>query len=127
MKNAGWNLGVENWQNNNAAVAAKCRRGTNWFGWTDSSNVGSVSIKLQGNGEATLDFGNCWDAGEVKVYVDDKEVASAQPNTPSKTVSFNFRDGDILKLRDEGQNSVIAINDITFRCSSGKISELIIY
>ena len=124
MKNAGWNLGVGDWQNNHGHVASRCRRGTNWFGWTGGSNVGTVSIKLQGNGEATLDFGNCWDAGEVKVYVDDKEVASAQPNTPSKTVSFNFRDGDILKLRDEGQNSVIAINVLTFRCGSGKKSEL---
>ena len=124
MKNAGWNLGVENWQNNNAAVAAKCRRGTNWFGWSHWANVGTVSIKLQGSGEATLDFGNCWDRGEVKVYLNDKVVASAQKNTPTKTVSFNFRDGDILKLRDEGQNSVIAINVLTFRCGSGKKSEL---
>ena len=123
MKNAGWNLGVEVWQNNNPGVAAKCRRGTNWFGYSGGTKVGTVSTRLQGSGEATLDFGNCWpDYGVVKVYVNDKVVASAQRNTPSKTVAFNFHDGDILKFRDEGQNSVIAINDVTFRCSSGKNS-----
>ena len=124
MKNAGWNLGVEEWQNSHAKVAEKCRRGTNWFGWSAHAKVGIVSTTLQGNGKATLDFGNCWDTGEVKVYLNDEVVASAQKNTPSKTVSFNFHDGDILKLRDEGPNSKITINDITFSCISGKMSEL---
>ena len=124
MKHAGWNLGVDAWQNNYAPVAAKCRRGTNWFGYSGGTKVGTVSTILKGNGEATLDFGNCWDQGVVKVYLNDKVVASAHKSNPSKTVSFNFHNGDFLRLRDEGQNSVIAINDITFRCSSGKNSEL---
>jgi len=119
MQNAGWNLGVEVWQNDKAVVAAKCRRGTNWFGWSGHARVGTVSTTLLGDGEATLDFGNCWDQGVVKVYLNDKVVASAHKNTPSKTVSFNFHHGDFLRLRDEGRNSIIAINDITFRCSSG--------
>ena len=46
-------------------------------------------------------------------------IASAQKDTPTKTVSFNFQDGDILKLRDEGANSVIALNGITMKCSPG--------
>ena len=121
MKNAGWNLGVGNWQNTDPPnVVAKCRRGKNWFGFSGNARVGTVSTRLQGNGEATLDFGNCWGEGEVKVYLNDNVVASAQKNNPSKTVSFNFRDGDILKLRDEGPNPVIAINVVTFRCGSGK-------
>ena len=124
MENAGWNLGVGNWKNNNPSLVADCRRGTNWFGWSFDAKVGTVSTTLLGNGEATLDFGNCWDQGEVKVYLNDKEVASAQKNTTSKTVSFNFHDGDILKLSDEGPNSVITINDITLSCSSGKRPEL---
>ena len=124
MKNAGWNLGVENWQNNDAGVAAKCRRGTNWFGWSPYDKVGTVSTTLKGSGEVTLDFGNCWDSGEVKVYLNDELVASAQKNTPSKIVSFKFRNGDILKLKDEGPNSTIAINDIKFTCSTGSYYNL---
>ena len=127
MKNAGWILGTNyapkpgGNRRRLIKIKKKCRRqtngGTNWFGQSD---IGTVSAPLQGNGEAKLDFGNCWTTGEVKVYLNDREVASAQKNTPSKIVSFKFHDGDILKLRDEGANSVIAINDITFRCSSGR-------
>ena len=122
MQNAGWTLGVEYWQNTNTGnVGNQCRRGTNWFGWSPSSTVGTVSVTLQGNGEASLDFGNCWNHGEVNVYLNENIVATAPIKTFSKKVSFNFNNGDILKLRDEGWGSVITINDIIFRCSSGKI------
>ena len=117
MKNAGWSLDITDWQNNHGSVAPRCRRGNNWFGWSGGAGVGTVSTGLKGNGEATLDFGNCWDLGEVKVYLNDKIIASAEKNTPTKTVSFNFQDGDILKLKDEGANSVIALNGITMKCS----------
>ena len=83
------------------------------------ATVGTISTRLHGNGEGTLDFGNCWDAGEVKVYLNDELIAFAEKNTPTKTVSFYFQDGDILKLRDEGANSVIALNGITMKCSPG--------
>ena len=125
MENAGWNLGVGNWKNDKPSLVADCRRGTNWFGWSSYSEVGTLSATLEGDGLATLDFGNCVSGdGEVKVYLNDKVVDSAQKNTPSKTVSFNFQDGDILKLRDEGSSSVIVINGITFMCSSGTASEI---
>ena len=117
MKNAGWTLGVEVWENNNAGVLAQCRRGSNWFGWSHHTNVGAVSATLRGNGGATLDFGNCFHLeGEVTVYLNDKVVAKAEKNTPSKKESFNFNDGEILELRDEGDSSIISINDISFSC-----------
>ena len=120
MQTAGWNLGVEKWENDAPFVASECRRGANWFGWSHSATVGTVSNPLRGGGEATLDFGNCWSGGEVGVYLSDEEVASAHNNTPSKVVTFAFQDGDVLKLRGEGPNSVITINDIKFRCSKGR-------
>ena len=123
MKISGWDLGVEHWQNDHPKIKTKCRRETvgriNWFGWSKGSAVGTVSTTLRGNGSATLDFGNCWNGGKVKVYLNDQVVASAQKMTYSKTVAFNFQDGDVLKLRDEGDGARIVINQITFSCSSG--------
>ena len=116
MKNAGWSLDLGYWENNHDCCTSKCRRGNNWFGFDHGAGVGTISTVLPGYGEATLDFGNCWDRGEVKVYLNDKIIASAQTNTPTKTVSFNFQDGDILKLKDEGANSVIALNGISMKC-----------
>ena len=65
MRNVGWNLDV--WQNYQIGVAYKCRRGTNWFGFSDGTEVGTVSTTLQGNGVATLDFGNCWDLSLIHI------------------------------------------------------------
>ena len=122
MRNAGWNLDVLNWQANKAHVAAKCKRGQNWFGWSYMGDVGTVSTTLQGSGEIRLDFGNCWSSGVVKVYLNSREVANADRNTPSKIVSFSFKDGDLLEMKDTGDNSIIAINDISFICGKSMIN-----
>ena len=96
MKNAGWNLDVTVWQNDQADLLDKCRRGKNWFGYSAQPAVGNLSTSLRGSGEVTLDFGNCWDAGEVKVYLNDIEKASAASDTPSKIVTFGFNDGSTV-------------------------------
>ena len=70
--------------------------------------MGTVSTKLHKSTHCgKLDFGNCWDAGVVKAYFDDKLIGEAQPNTPNRIVEFHIpKDGE-LKIRDEGANSVI--------------------
>ena len=70
--------------------------------------MGTVSTKLHKSTHCgKLDFGNCWDAGVVKAYFDDKLIGEAQPNTQNKVVEFPIlKDGE-LKIRDEGANSVI--------------------
>ena len=83
--------------------------------------MGTVSANLQGSGEVRLDFGNCWSSGVVKVYLNSREVANADKNTPSKIVSFSFKDGDLLEMKDTGENSIIAINDISFICGKSMI------
>ena len=123
MTKAGWNLGVEHWKNDRPDFLTRCRRETagqtNWFGWSSNRTVGTVSTTLHENGRASLDFGNCWEGGKVKVYLNDRVVASAGAYTPSQTAMFDFQDGDMLKLRDEGYGAVIVINQITFSCSLG--------
>ena len=71
------------------------------------------STTLNGTGEGILDFGNCWNQGIVKVYLNGNEVGSADKNTPSKTITFEYTDGAELKICDEGANSIIQFNQFT--------------
>ena len=61
------------------------------------------------NHPTELSFGNCWAFGIVKVYLDDNEIASAGP-VSHKTVIFDFQEGAVLSIRDEGANSIIQID-----------------
>ena len=89
-----------------SGVRNKC--GPQWFGWTGGSGVGTVSTKLHKSTHCgKLDFGNCWDAGVVKAYFDDKLIGEAQPNTPNRVVEFPILEDGELKIRDEGENSII--------------------
>jgi hypothetical protein len=69
-----------------------------------------------------LDFGNCWDAGQVNVYLDDILLASAPANTSSQIVTFAFSDGGVVRLRDENGNAVVNFRGIHISCAAdGKI------
>ena len=85
-----------------------------WFGWSGGSQVGTLSSTLAGSGGVTIDFGNCWTAGVVKVYLNDVEKGEAHVGTKSNVITFSYADGDELKIKDEGQNSVISSNSIKF-------------
>lgn len=72
---------------------------------SSGKNVGSLNgyirTKMFGNGKARLDFGNCGRKGTVKVLINSKEIDSAPPVTISRSVEFEFTDGDELEIREE--------------------------
>ena len=78
---------------------------------------GSIKLILQGSGTATLDYGNPYTGGTVKVYLNNVEIDSAGKNTPSKKKVFDFKDGGVLKLTEKGV-SVLAINSLQFQCGN---------
>ena len=96
----------------------------NWFGWSDWKKVGTLSTVLKGSGNLTINFGNCWNSGKVKVYLDAKLMATADKSElghpKTVTATFAFHQGSLLEIKDEGDNSVISLNSMTFDCS-GKI------
>ena len=105
--------GLPKWKN----VWEKCGKDQAWYGWKKDSGVGSISTTLTLSGKATLSFGNCWDAGTVKVYLDGTEIfgGSAAPES-GKTVGFKFQAGNVLSIHDEGANSVIQISEFKIFC-----------
>ena len=80
LVSAGWSVtaftGVDN-----LAGAKQCKRGYfHAFRW--GNGVGVAAKILSGSGSAELEYGNCWDAGKVNVYLNGVKIDGAPPLTP---------------------------------------------
>ena len=91
--------------------------GAKWYGWSADSQVGALTAMLQGWGEVTLEYGNCWNQGSVNVYLDGALESTATAGIKDKTVTFAFTSGSILSIKDEDGNSVVMLKAITFSCT----------
>ena len=97
-------------------VWSNCGEGKKWYGWNGSpgneiEKTGSISTILPVSGKVRLSFGNCWNSGDVSVYLNGVLKSSAIPNSHHKS-TFWFEAGDELKLCDEGHNSIIQFDFI---------------
>jgi hypothetical protein len=119
MRNVGWyvqgdvrhkHMGV----GDTTSYGAVCNTGESWWGWQNGNGVGQLNIVAPATTTATIDVGNCWDEGVVKVYVAGVEVLAAEPDVGSTTVSFPVTAGDEISIRDEGRNSVMRLNSLQF-------------
>jgi hypothetical protein len=110
---------------------AVCQTGSSWFGWSHNAEVGKLELILPSTGTGSIDFGNCWDTGEVVVYISgrnaDVEIGRAGVGEGSVNVDFSFQAGQIISIRDEGANSVARLNGLTLKCSGGGTSSLEFY
>ena len=75
---------------------------------------------LAGSGTAVLTVGNCWDLGTARAYKNDVAIVSAEPGKPQVVVEFAYEDGDELKIKDEGANSVVLLTSLAL--TTGLIS-----
>ena len=79
---------------------------------------------MHGTGQAILHFGNCWENGVVTVYKKESNsgdfIKIASIDSPDVAeVKFEFKDGDVLKITEQG-NAIIQFNEIKFEwCSKG--------
>ena len=114
MENKGWTLDTDNqfdkWSNE---LARSCGDKT-WYGFRHPG-VGKISATFVGTGAATLDYGNCFKAGEVNVYLNGKLIDTTLPNTPSKQKTLNFVPEDVLSL-DENPDAIINLNSLKLHC-----------
>ena len=95
--------------------------GPQWYGWSPTTDVGSVSTTLYKSYKCgKLDFGNCWHAdGTVRAYLSGKLIGEAGPNTPSRIIEFAIPEDSLLEIKDEGANSVIKFTNFEMvDCSS---------
>lgn len=103
--NAPWNPAVD-----------KCHRSSSWFGWSEGDDVGTLHAFLRGEGQATVEFSNCWNEGSVNLYVDGHKVASASAGQ-EQSAQFKFGHGSIMEMKDEHGNAVMQLNRLAFHCA----------
>merc|ERR1719181_2390556 len=96
----------------------KCDR-NHFHAYKNGNGVGVASKTMKGSGNAKLEYGNCWNAGNANVYLNGKKISSAPRLTRSKTVNFAFKSGDKLEVKDENGNAVIQIIRLTIKCGKG--------
>ncbi len=92
-------LGVWSQRSRIYAVVQLCN---NWYGWKPWNPRGSITTTFNGIGRAKLDFGNCFKHNTVNATLDGIVIATAQKNTPSMEVEFDFHIGSILKITEIG-------------------------
>jgi hypothetical protein len=80
-----------------------------------------LSLTLVGSGSGTLDFGNSWTSGSVRVYLNGEILEIAEARNLSVVVTFTFGYGDVLALlTSELSDAVNVINSLSFTCSSDR-------
>ena len=112
----GWNLDNINGGTVTNLNYGRCRDGNSWYGWLSGIGEGSINTTLRGCGVAKLDFGECsyGDSGSsTQVNLNGKEIGRASGIQPSKIVEFNFKDGDILELKEGFSGDFIRFNSFT--------------
>jgi hypothetical protein len=75
---------------------------------------GSIFRFLVGMGTITVDFGNSYVYGDVKLYLNNELKAVAPPLTPRVEVTFDYRHMDVLRFYEE--TAVIVIHKISILC-----------
>ena len=81
----------------------------NWFTYASGSPSCYIKTTLNGNGRAKIDFGNCYDDGVAKLFLDGNEIASAGASEVNVVKEFDFADGSELMLTEESYG-VISFN-----------------
>lgn len=116
MERAGWSFDFN--RHKVRSLAGRCGGGANWYGYSEGDAVGTLSAVLRGDGIGTLVFGNCYNAGKAKVYLNNTLIDAAPPNTRERIITFNFTDGTTLKVKDEEGNAVVEINSFAVTCGA---------
>ena len=117
----GWNLDNIDHGSIKNQTHKNCRSGNSWYGWNGGTSIkfGSISTRLSGCGMGKLDFGECWGASvnsSVIVNLNGIEIGRAMSLQDSKTIVFNFKEGDIMELKEGTSghdSSLIRFNSFT--------------
>ena len=97
MRENGWIINLT--KENDPKYAGICGTKT-WFGYEYGWPVGSIQTTFLQDGNAKLNFGNCYFLGYVAVTLNGKEISRAVANDKSKEVEFEYSKGDTLSIKE---------------------------
>ena len=112
------NILSNGWETNsttlNTSYEAECDAGDTWYGYGSSGAIGAIYATFKGFGTATLSFGNCFNGGSVKVFLNDKIISEVLLKG-IKEVTFEYSIGDKLTITEYGiwklkRNKIVTSN-----------------
>ena len=116
MEKNGWDFDITD--SNDPKFTAEC--GTSaWYGYNYGPVIGSLTAIFVGSGKATLNFGNCYTAGRVTVYLNGRDIAYAVAYTFEQEVTFDYSSGDILTIKEHPM-AIIKLNSLKLSCTNSK-------
>ena len=115
MESNGWFFDLDNSMDLQEGTYHDDCGGDTWYGWTAGNTVGSIRTVLEGFGIAVVKYGNCFNKGQVKLYLNDDLVSSANANVRNKIAKFLFSDGDVLKINENA--GIIKLNFFEIKCT----------
>ena len=119
MRKNGWVFDVTN--SNEDRYKNECGKFQTWYGYSYGRDVGSIHVALLGSGNATLNYGNCYRQGRVKVLLNGKEISQASANTLEKIARFSYSHRNILTIK-EVNTAIIKTNSLRFSCGKGRLN-----
>ena len=90
--------------------------------WTQST----MSTSFWGDGKIHLKFENCNNKGEVRIFVDDQQIAKSKETGGPTTASFYVQEGTILSIEADDQ-AIIRLLDLAIQCGKQKTLLLTIF
>ena len=116
MQRNGWIFDVA--YSNMDRYAEQCSP-SSWYGYSYGSKIGSVYVAFMGSGNATLNYGNCYNGGTVTVFLNENEIGHADGNNPVQAVSFEYSNRNVLMLK-ETNTAIIKLNSLKISCNKGR-------
>ena len=119
MKEYGWDLSTIDEDTRLVLTQSACEKRLHTlesFKWMDQQwSTTSISTSFWGVGSATLEFGNCNNAGDVTVLLDGGEIAKSKMNEAVSNVTFNFDERSVLTIRANGK-AIIRLHSLESKC-----------
>ena len=119
MKEHGWDLTAINADTRLVLTQSACEKRLHTlesFKWMDQQwSTAWISTSFWGVGSATLEFGNCNNAGDVTVLLDDGEIAKSKINVDMSNVTFNVEHGSVLTIR-ANDKAIIRLFSLELKC-----------
>ena len=79
----------------------RCAAAKGYTGFSLDDAVGSIAFTASENGIATFKYGNCWDAGKARLYINGVKKDEASARKVDELYKFAFVKGDVIELKDE--------------------------
>ena len=118
MADSGWNLDNISDGSIKRRSYGNCEDNGSWYGYKSGIDpIGSIKTKLSGCGVGILDFGECsrGSGGDyfIQVNLNGNEIGRATSGQLSKTINIDFKDGDILELKEGTGYDYIRFNNFS--------------